>query len=212
MCDTTRRKVTGRVVTARLASPKLSTRFHHRFISKMAIEAGTPRRSKRFQPTFDAGLSSASSSATSWLGDPILIRQTRPDDVHEEDEFDAEEGGQTAFYKGFSRSELVDKKRKKVFEEFEYEVGDTVLVKTQTKQPSIGVIVAVWEVTTSQDDDSEEAFKKVKVHWFLRPEELASVRARRAHEKVCCKSSSFLLPYSITFRMKYISLSTAQPS
>lgn len=152
----------------------------------MAIEAGTPRRSKRFQPTFDAGLSSASSSATSWLGDPILIRQTRPDDVHEEDEFDAEEGGQTAFYKGFSRSELVDKKRKKVFEEFEYEVGDTVLVKTQTKQPSIGVIVAVWEVTTSQDDDSEEAFKKVKVHWFLRPEELASVRARRAHEKVCC--------------------------
>ncbi|KLO07957.1 P-loop containing nucleoside triphosphate hydrolase protein [Schizopora paradoxa] len=150
----------------------------------MAIEVTTPRRSKRFQPTIDAGLSISSNNPTSWIGDPILERRTRPDDVHEEDEFDAEEGGRTTFYNGFSRSEMVKENRKKVLQEFEYEVGDTVLVKTQTKQPSIGVIVAVWEVTSgNEEEDSERKFKKVKVHWFLRPEELASVRARRAHEK-----------------------------
>ena len=35
------------------------------------------------------------------------------------------------------------------------------------------------------DEDVEKVFMKVKVHWFLRPEELASVRARKSYGKVC---------------------------
>ncbi len=174
----------GHVASYGQFSSRLS--FYNRTF-QMATEAATPRRSKRFQPIIDAGLSSVSSNAISWLGDPVLIRQTRTDDVHEEDEFDVNEGGQTTFYSAFSRSQLVDK-RKKIFEDFTYKVGDAVLVKTQTKQPSVGVIVALWEVVAGEDEDLGKNFKKVKVHWFLRPEELASVRARRAHEEVRCNS------------------------
>ena len=58
-------------------------------------------------------------------------------------------------------------------------MGDTVLVKSQAKLPSVAVVVAMWEVRTKDEDGEEMVLPKVKVHWFLRGSELPSVRAKK---------------------------------
>lgn len=67
-------------------------------------------------------------------------------------------------------------------------VGDTVLVSTAEKLPSVAVITSMWEVIHqvdhSDDGDREERKMRVKVHWFLRPTEMARVRAKRDHIEV----------------------------
>lgn len=74
-----------------------------------------------------------------------------------------------------------------------FSVGDTVLIETDSlyrvhRHPSIAVILAMWE-TKAKDGEEDEygsspAKMRVRVHWFLRPTELASIRARRDHTKV----------------------------
>ena len=74
-----------------------------------------------------------------------------------------------------------------------FSIGDTVLIKTDTlyrmhRPPSVGVILAMWETKAKDKDDDEHesdpSKMRVRVHWFLRPTELASIRAKRDHTKV----------------------------
>ena len=63
-----------------------------------------------------------------------------------------------------------------------YKVGDTVLVRTASKVPSIAIIVAV--LTVAEEGRSDNHGCRVLVHWFIRPEELPNIRARRDHKAV----------------------------
>jgi origin recognition complex subunit 1 len=78
-----------------------------------------------------------------------------------------------------------------------YKVGDTVMVETDTlyimkRPPSVGVIVAMWETKKKGDSDrpTDASGMRIRIHWFLRLTELASIRAKREREDVsyyfCC--------------------------
>ncbi|KAL5486260.1 ORC1 [Sanghuangporus weigelae] len=141
----------------------------------MTYDISTPRRSKRFQPVVDFGVSYGAEDKCVWLGPPIHERDTLAGDLHEEDTFeDDDEETETVFYNGFSRADRNGNTA-------EFEIGDTVLVKTQAKLPSVGVIVAMWEVRPKNDSDDETVHQKIKVHWFLRHTELPKVRAKREY-------------------------------
>ena len=165
----------------------------------MSFDAQTPRRSKRYQPL----VASASTSKinrelpVTFLGDAIFTRDAKTDDLHDEDcvDLEEEENAQTNFYGGFRKSRTRQSTSKKPHndggENEEFRVGDTVLVQTHSRLPSIGVVVAIWEVIVVGEEGSEEQkYQKVKVHWFLRPNELATVRAKRDHEEVCSRCST----------------------
>ncbi|KAH8112691.1 P-loop containing nucleoside triphosphate hydrolase protein [Phellopilus nigrolimitatus] len=178
----------------------------------MASDAQTPRRSRRFQPLVASGsdLDSASSRIV-WLGVPLRARDARATDLHDEDAFDADADAETAFYSGFVRLDAV---KKKAAREDTYRVGDTVLVKTQAKLPSVGVIVAMWEVRAQEDSDGEhDVYKKVKIHWFLRPTELPSIRARREHLEneiyLSLSSTAILTPQAI---LQHCTVSSKRPA
>ena len=109
------------------------------------------------------------------------------------------EGLQTIFYDAFrmKRKATAYRGSKRMqrgkTETLTYRVGDTVMVETDTlyimkRPPSIGVIVALWE-TKAEDADEDEFVDltkmRIRIHWFLRPSELASIRAKRDHEEVC---------------------------
>jgi origin recognition complex subunit 1 len=67
-------------------------------------------------------------------------------------------------------------------------IGDIVLVNTRrTSYPSIGVIVAMWQVRTVEGNaiDGKDGSPRVRVHWFVQPSEMARVRAHRDHSAVC---------------------------
>ena len=153
----------------------------------MTLDVQTPRRSKRYQPLVTSEILDGNEENCSWLGSPLLVRETRPDDLHEEDTFDEDIETETVFYDGFAKTRF---ERRKTVVDHEFHVGDTVLVKTQAKLPSVGVIVAMWEVRAKGDSDGQRVYHKVKVHWFLRPSELPSVRARRDHLPVRLSSQS----------------------
>lgn len=72
-----------------------------------------------------------------------------------------------------------------------YSVGDTVMIETDTlylvkKPPSIGVIAAMWQVKKESEEnvEADPGKMRVRIHWFLRPTEMASIRAKRDHEEV----------------------------
>lgn len=149
----------------------------------------TPRRSKRFQPLLLLADAESREYTVSLLGSPISIRKTRAVDVPDEDDLDEDEEFETVFYNGFSRAVPIrsPRKRREKLEEGlgeSFSVGDTVLVKTQAKTPSVGVIVAIWEIRTKGNSENSTSVK-VKVQWFLRPSELPNIRAKRDHLQVC---------------------------
>ncbi|KAF8150196.1 P-loop containing nucleoside triphosphate hydrolase protein, partial [Crassisporium funariophilum] len=147
-----------------------------------------------------------------WASEPIYVRQTNPeiDLVPEEqeekirekkrggsDDEEEEEELETVFYDALrmKRKAPAYKGAKRVharagkLEERTYRLGDTVLIETDSlylmrRPPSIGVIVAMWQ-TRQKDDDSQadQSNMRVRVHWFLRPTELASIRAKREHQE-----------------------------
>lgn len=94
-----------------------------------------------------------------------------------------------------------------------FRVGDTVLVKSQAKHPSVAVIVALWDVKTKDGEVDGLLPQKVKVHWFLRGSELPSVRAKKEkHAQVRTLlffSASYLLYFS---RTRFSSLCRAPQS
>jgi origin recognition complex subunit 1 len=160
------------------------------------------RRSKRFQPlTIPSRTIQISGGTSSWSGEARHARETRQEDLCEDEleEWDPDVQMQTSFYEVFNRpivtSRLVrhgkssrgngkGKGRERDVET--YKVGDTVLISTSSRLPSIAVIVSMWETTEILDDgkNSENGVMRVKVHWFLRPTELAGIRAKRDHVEV----------------------------
>jgi origin recognition complex subunit 1 len=128
---------------------------------------------------------------------------------------------QTVFYDGLSMRTQKAKiynavkksqKRRRVIEETQqvYHVGDTILIETDSfyrirKPPSIAVIVAMWECRNkddSTDGQMNSTRMRIRVHWFLRPTEMASIRAKRAHDKVRRNYLSFTILLTV-IRMKY---------
>jgi origin recognition complex subunit 1 len=140
----------------------------------------TPRRSKRHHPIVFAAANSSSLSQPRherWASPPLHTRSTISADLvyDEQSILDAS----TTFYSDFVRSSrATDKVGKAPFEK--YSIGDTVLLATNIRRPSIGVIIALWEV--SRPVAHSQMF--VNIHWFLRPTELARSRTRREHLEV----------------------------
>jgi origin recognition complex subunit 1 len=149
----------------------------------------TPRRSKRHHPiVFAAGNSSSISKPRhdKWASPPLHTRSTITADLVDDEQsiLDAS----TSFYSDFLRaSRATDKSGKASFEK--YSVGDTVLLATNLRKPSIGVIIALWEV--SRPLAHSEMF--ANIHWFLRPTELARSRTKREHLEVRLLVPSFYI-------------------
>ena len=166
----------------------------------------TPRRSKRHQPTVFTNQSSLSQRRDDkWSSPPLHTRNTISTDLIDDEE--STDDLSTTFYEQFSRSSRASDKVKGVASEA-FSVGNTVLLATNVKKPSVGVIIALWEVSRPVTDSQMLA----KVHWFLRPTELAQLRAKRGHLPVCrvsCYRPQTLLPFH---RTRSTSLLTQPPS
>lgn len=93
----------------------------------------------------------------------------------------------TRFRKGVDNRKKKGKGKAKENEEL-YEIGDTILVTSANKLPSVGVIVGMWENRWEDERGEEMRRMVVKVHWFLRPTELPGIRAKREHAVVCMMS------------------------
>src|SRR6266404_3734195 len=161
----------------------------------------TPRRSKRHQPTVFANTSSQRRD-DKWSLPPLHTRDTVSTDLIDDDE--STDDSSMTFYTRFSRAS-----RAAASETFS--VGDTALLATHVKRPSVGIIIALWEVRKPVTDSQK---KLAKVHWFLRPIELAQLRAKRAHLPV---RPPFFLPEPRTYfplvcRTRSTSPSTRRPS
>ncbi|KAJ7040302.1 P-loop containing nucleoside triphosphate hydrolase protein [Mycena alexandri] len=146
------------------------------------------RRSRRGQPIAASMNASEPSKEQKWYGDSIHERPTRPEldmppekfTAWQEDE-DSRIAYKTIFYNAFQRKERANSPI--------FSVGDTVAVQTaavykRDKQLSIAVIMAMWElVSENQEEESEEGDRQmlIRIHWFLRPTELAAIRVKRDH-------------------------------
>ncbi|KAL1740855.1 P-loop containing nucleoside triphosphate hydrolase protein [Schizophyllum fasciatum] len=150
----------------------------------------TPRRSRRFAPFIRQ--TAKSNCPIVWTGEPILTRPTNveqdlyPEEREAREENEAEETT-TVFYSAFERRASTQAgagrgKRAADAPGVVFKVGDTVSVASLRPVASIGVIVAMWE-TSKLDDIDEETHprQKVRIHWFLRPSELAKCGAKRDH-------------------------------
>lgn len=114
---------------------------------------------------------------------------------------------ETRFYESFTRrvkpvkakSSGKGKQKSGDDQKIEFKVGDTVLVITDLRKTSVAVVTAMWEVVGSEQDESDvddedgERVKnrmRVRVHWFVKSNQLPSVRVKRDHFEV--RSSSFV--------------------
>ncbi|KAF8972307.1 hypothetical protein BDZ97DRAFT_1784119 [Flammula alnicola] len=166
------------------------------------------RRSQRFQPTAtpSAKLDDKNILECGWASEPIYVRKANPEldllpeeqearNKAGEDDDDDDEELESTFYDAFRMKRKATSFRgakrmhagKTAVQT--YRVGDTIMVETDTlylmkRPPSIGVIVAMWETRQKGEDVEIGPTKmRVRVHWFLRPTEMASVRAKREHEE-----------------------------
>ncbi|KAI9511943.1 P-loop containing nucleoside triphosphate hydrolase protein [Russula earlei] len=136
----------------------------------------TPRRSKRHHPTVFTTNNPFLSQPChdQWASPPLHTRSAISTDLVDDEE--STDNASTTFYSTFLRSSHAKNKTgKAAFERFS--IGDTVLLATNARKPSIGVIIALWEVF--QPPTNSQMFSKI--HWFLRPTELARSRVKRDH-------------------------------
>jgi len=155
----------------------------------------------------------STAEAYNWTSDLIHSRPSIRDDFLDDSEWEEAKGDDdndednekleersimTEFYDGFvvngkksagkfarfTKAAKKGKTRKGKEKEGVYKIGDTVLVTSANRLPSVGVIVGMWE-NRWEDEAGEETRKmRVKIHWFLRPTELAGIRAKREHDMV----------------------------
>lgn len=164
----------------------------------------TPRRSRRFQPLATPFLQRQKAGVVcQWEGEPVLIRPVDPDfdlmqeerETREEEGSPEEEEEETLFYTSFrmKRPKSKSQRGKPTEEESRtFRVGDTITVETDTlyrqkKPPSIAVIVSMWAVRKKVEEEATEhdsSKMRFRVHWFLRPSELAAIREKREHAEV----------------------------
>jgi origin recognition complex subunit 1 len=167
----------------------------------MAIPQTPTRRSKRFVPLATPSKQRRENLKCKWTGEPIYVRPTNMEhDVSqdEREEYDRDEEYETHFFESFRMAPYPPAKARRTgthkvatTTEQVYRIGDTVLIETNTldtmkKPPSIAVIVSMWDVrkTHVETDGSNRDEMRIRVHWFLRPSELARVRASREHSQV----------------------------
>ena len=140
----------------------------------------TPRRSKRHHPVvFSTGNLSSLSQACreKWASPPLHTRSTISADLVDDEESTVD--ATTTFYSDILRfKHATDRSGKGPSEN--YSIGDTVLLATNVRKPSIGVIIALWEVSRPLAHSQMFA----NIHWFLRPAELAQTRTKREHLEV----------------------------
>lgn len=173
----------------------------------------TPRRSRRFQPLATPHLQQQTTKTDcTWDGEPIYTRPCNPDlDLMPEEREEREEREQlegesfsessreeeTAFYTKFTmkRPKAKQPRGKQTAggeDILTFRVGDTITVETDTlsrqrRPPSVAVIVSMWEVREkgANEPDQDSSRMRLRVHWFLRPTELAAIREKREHAEVC---------------------------
>ncbi|KIK57659.1 hypothetical protein GYMLUDRAFT_86567 [Collybiopsis luxurians FD-317 M1] len=152
----------------------------------------TPRRSTRlaYQPIVSSPTKDVDVSNYSWTRmRPLFSRSMDsnldllPGDREELEKLDEDEikGLETRFYDAFkvrSPKKSGKGRRSSGASYTTYSIGDTVLVKSENRLPSIAVIVEMWETDL---DCAETEKMRVRVHWFDRPSELPSIRAKRYH-------------------------------
>ena len=170
------------------------------------------RRSQRFQPTATPvkWINNKSILECAWAGEPVYVRPTDSaiDFLQEEqeeavsyDDGDAEKQAlETFFYNAFTMKRKVasvsgGRRGAVKLAHQKYNVGDTVLIETDSmyvvkRPPSVGVIVAMWQIKGNAQEKADPIRMCVRIHWFLRPTEMANIRAKRKHEEV------FFLPFS----------------
>jgi origin recognition complex subunit 1 len=120
-------------------------------------------------------------------------------EAREEEEIRAEETEdeeeETVFYASFVMKRPNKPQRGKQASGSEesrtFRLGDAITVETDTlyrqkKPPSVAVIVSMWEVRKKGGEEEEHDSSKMRfrVHWFLRPSELAAIREKRDHAEV----------------------------
>lgn len=165
----------------------------------MAIgPVSTPlRRSKRGQPIVAVSADTLDSDAPLNLPEPVFKRTTRSEDLYQEDiealnRRDVSiEDLETHFYDRLSMRMHGVKRTLKTYGKSQrdrssnvaaediYKIGDAVLVKSAARDPSVAVVVAIWNIVGPEVQQSV----RVLLHWFLRPSELAGIRAARKHEE-----------------------------
>ena len=169
------------------------------------------RRSQRFQPTATPvkWINNKAILECVWASEPTHVRPTdlaidllpeEQEEANEEtvssDENDTEkEVLETFFYNAFTMKRKVaslsgGRRGAVKLVHRTYNVGDTVLIETDSvylvkRPPSVGVIVAMWQIKGNAQEAADPNKMRVRIHWFLRPKEMASIRAKRQHEEVC---------------------------
>jgi origin recognition complex subunit 1 len=146
----------------------------------VATTPQTPRRSKRHHPvvfTTTRNPSSLQARHDKWASPPLHTRSTTSADLVDDDESTVD--ATTAFYSEFLRFSRPTGRSSKGPSE-KYSIGDTVLLATNVQRPSIGVIIALWEISRPVAHSHMFA----NIHWFLRPAELARTRTKREHLEV----------------------------
>ncbi|KAF9260238.1 P-loop containing nucleoside triphosphate hydrolase protein [Marasmius fiardii PR-910] len=171
----------------------------------------TPRRSKRGQPIVTSPSKVNRTRKATWVSEPSHQRLTDPEldlfpdelerwQEETEDDQDVEQHDyETRFYteleitnpsNPWGRRAAKGKGKAKAPAQdgtMSYKIGDTVLVETfnymhmAKKVPNVAVIVDMWE--TDYDGPEETGKMKVLVHWFVRPSELPTYRAKRNHHE-----------------------------
>lgn len=167
----------------RVASRRVFTlaTYFTRHIS-MPDADNTRRRSTRGQVAVKDSLASGDNPITTT--DPVFKRTTVGEDltgsqftkvIWKIEDKDLE----TRFFDSFTREEAVRRERRvygkagrDVAETTTYKVGDTVLLETSSREPSVAVIVSIWKVFEKE----KEQFVNVRLHWFSRLSDLAQYR------------------------------------
>ncbi|PPQ98702.1 hypothetical protein CVT24_003410 [Panaeolus cyanescens] len=177
-----------------------------------ALPQTPTRRSQRFQPLATPTTKSHDRNILEcgWQGPPIYRRTIIPeldllpeelDDLNSKEKEEEEGEGvpderETVFYNSFrmKRKGVPYRGARRIqaakTESQLYSVGDTIMVETDTlynfkRPPSIGVIVAMWDTChpSERQDSIPFTSMRVRIHWFLRPFELAAIRASRTHKE-----------------------------
>lgn len=168
------------------------------------------RRSQRFQPTATPvkWINNKAILECVWASEPVYVRPTdsaidllpeeqeaNEEAVSSDDDDTEKEVLETFFYNAFRMKRKVPSlsggRRGAVkLAQRIYHVGDTVLIETDSiysvkRPPSVGVIVAMWQIKGNAQEAGDPNKMRVRIHWFLRPKEMASIRAKRQHEEVC---------------------------
>lgn len=169
------------------------------------------RRSQRFQPTVTPvkSINNKPIVECAWASEPIYVRPSDseidllPEEREEANDEAAsnyddkieKEVSETYFYDAFTMKRRVaslsgGNRSPAKLAPRTYRVGDTVLIETDSiflvkRPPSVGAIIAMWQIKGNSQKVADPNKMRVRIHWFLRPKEMASIRAKRQHEEVC---------------------------